>query len=181
MRAIVLNTKNRLVSMVLDHFIMTFITLFLVAPVLVISMVALANAKAPLPKTLFHLGLYDIFVFSLYFNKDIFLGQSPAKRVLGLQIFNNKTGLPAGPLRCLVRNFTVMLWPVEFIAALTDNERRIGDYIAGTRLGVCDPGVKVRPDWVAMAICIPASMAFTYVACYLPFEHLTNAILASTR
>ena len=181
MRPTELNKKNRLVSMLLDHTIMTFIIFFFVAPVIVTRIMSLPHTKVPLPNALIQFSLYDIFAFSLYFNKDIFLGQSIAKRVLGFQVFNNKTGQPAGPLRCLVRNFTILLWPIEVIAALVNIERRIGDYIAGTRLGVSDSRVQARPDWLAMAVCIPVTMGFTYVAWFYPVDLLVNSFLSHLR
>jgi hypothetical protein len=103
------------------------------------------------------------------------------KRVLEFQVFNNRTGQPAGPLRCLVRNFTILLWPVEVIAALVNMERRIGDHIAGTRLGVYDPRAPARTNWVAMAVCLPVAMGFTYVALIYPVDLLMNAFLSMQR
>jgi uncharacterized RDD family membrane protein YckC len=178
MRTTELNKKNRLVSMLLDHTIMTFIIFFLEAPVIVTRILSLPHTKVPLPNGLFQFSLYDIFAFALYFNKDLFLGQSIAKRILGFQVFNNKTGQPAGPLRCLARNFTILLWPIEVIAAMINIERRIGDHIAGTRLGVSDPGEQARPNWVSMAVCIPLAIGFTYVAWFYPVELLMNAVIS---
>jgi len=181
MRITELNIKNRLVTMLLDHMIMTFIIFLFEAPAMVTRILSLPHTKVPLPGAFFQLGLYDVFVFSLYFNKDIFLGQSMGKRVLGFQVFNNKTGQPAGPFRCLVRNFTILLWPVEVIAALVNKERRIGDHIAGTRLGVYDPGVPARTDWVAMVVCMPVALGFTYVALIYPVDLLMNFFLSLQR
>ena len=178
MRTTELNKKNRLVSMLLDHAIMCFILFFLEAPVIVTRIMSLPHTKVPLPNSIIQFSLYDIFAFSLYFNKDIFLGQSIAKRILGFQVFNNKTGQPAGPLRCLVRNLTILLWPIEVIAALINKERRIGDYIAGTRIGLSNPGLQARPDWVTMAICIPVAMGFTYVAWFHPFDLFINYFIS---
>jgi len=178
MRTTELNKKNRLVSMLLDHTIMTFIIFFLEAPVMITRILSLPHTKLPLPNAFFQFSLYDIFAFCLYFNKDIFIGQSIAKRILGFQVLNNRTGQPAGPLRCLVRNFTILLWPIEVIASLVNIERRIGDYIAGTRLGVSDPGLQARPNWVTMAVCIPVAMGFAYVAWIYPVDLLMNYFIS---
>lgn len=79
-----------------------------------------------------------VFVFSIvyavYFNKDIFAGRSIGKRALKYQVVNNKTGLVASPYKCLVRNLTTILWPIEVIAALINPSRKIGDFIAGTKI-----------------------------------------------
>ena len=163
MRTNELNLKNRLVSMLLDHAIMTIFIFLLEVPMMVIRIMSLAHSKVPLPGAFLQLSLYDIIVFSLFFNKDLFQGQSIGKRILGFQVFNNKTGEPAAPLRCLVRNFTILLWPVEVVATLVNKERRIGDYIAGTRLGYHDSGVEARPKRIAMIACFPVAVCFTYV------------------
>ena len=173
-----LNIKNRLVTMLLDHAIMTIIIFLLEVPAMVMRIMSLTHSKVPLPDAFLRFSLYDVIIFSLYFNKDIFLGQSIGKRILGFRVFNNKTGEPAGPLRCLVRNFTLLLWPVEVVAALVDKERRIGDYIAGTRLGVYDSGVQARPNWIAMVACFPVAMCFTYAAWFYPIDLLMKTLLA---
>ncbi|MCG8700483.1 MAG: RDD family protein, partial [Bacteroidales bacterium] len=67
-----------------------------------------------------------------FLNKDLFNGRSIAKRILKLKIVNHKTNQTAGPLRCLVRNITFPIWPIEIIVILINKNRRIGDFIAGT-------------------------------------------------
>src|SRR6185437_6853965 len=99
---------------------------------------------------------------------------SAAKRVLGFQVVNNRTGLPAGPLRCLVRNLTILLWPIEVVAAMINVNRRIGDHLAGTRLVVYDPKQAVRPNWAAMIGCLPLAMGFVWAFCLYPFELFIN-------
>ena len=178
MRTNELNLKNRLVSMLLDHAIMTIIIFLLEVPMMVVRILSLAHSNLTLPGPLLRFSLYDVVIFSLFFNKDIFLGQSIAKRILGFRVFNNKTGQPAAPLRCLVRNFTILLWPLEVVATLVNKERRIGDYIAGTRLGLYDSEVQARPDRLAMVACFPAALCFTYVAWFYPMELLIKFVLA---
>lgn len=142
-----------------------------------IHIIKLQHAQAP-SGPVFHFGVYEVFCFSLYFNKDIFLGRSVAKRTLGFQVLNNNTGLPAGPLRCLVRNFTVLLWPIEVVVALVNVNRRIGDHLAGTRLEVYDPKLAVRPEWGAIVVCFLLAAAVTYVFWFWPVELFLNYFLA---
>ena len=162
--------------MLLDHTIMTFIAGIFEAPAIVIRILSYAH-KGAVPPVIPVFNWYDVFAFSLYFNKDIFLGQSIAKRVLNFQVVDHKTGQPAGPLKCLVRNFTILLWPVEVIAALINVERRIGDHIAGTRLALYDPGLQARPNWLLMAVAIVVGMLFTFGAWFYPFELLMRYIV----
>jgi uncharacterized RDD family membrane protein YckC len=70
----------------------------------------------------------------LYLNKDIFSGRSIGKRMTGLQITENIAEGPPGPLRCLVRNFFSLLWPLELVVLLFNPGRRVGDFVAGTRV-----------------------------------------------
>jgi uncharacterized RDD family membrane protein YckC len=78
--------------------------------------------------------LYACFLNSLYFNKDAVLAQSIGKRVCHLQVIDRKTKRAAGPLKCLVRNLTLMAWPVELLFLLIIKNRRLGDFITNTEV-----------------------------------------------
>lgn len=67
-------------------------------------------------------------------NKDFVIGQSPVKRMGGYQVVNDKTMQPASKIRSFIRNITVPIWPIEVIMISFSPERRLGDFIAGTRL-----------------------------------------------
>jgi uncharacterized RDD family membrane protein YckC len=68
-----------------------------------------------------------------YLNKDFFNGRSPAKRLLHLQVLN-ASGQPANELRCLLRNMTFFLWPLEVLVLLLSRRGRLGDALAGTHV-----------------------------------------------
>lgn len=70
----------------------------------------------------------------LILNKDFFNAQSVTHRFLGYQVIDIKTDAPAGKVKCMLRNLTAVLWPIEAIFILTSPERRLGDLIAGTKL-----------------------------------------------
>ena len=165
-----LDTGTRLGSMFIDHFAMTFILMIFVAPGMIYDMLqTFGNSDAP-PKLFLGNYYMNIFAFSLYFNKDILLGRSIAKRVMKLQIVDIKTNKPANSLKCLVRNLTIPLWPIEVIAALINNERRIGDYIA-----TYDPDLhKEKVNWIFVILAIVISVLVTYGAIFYPFELLLN-------
>lgn len=76
----------------------------------------------------------SILTLSIYFNKDCFLGQSFGKRMMGIQIIDNKTQEPASAFQCLLRNLTLAFLPLELIITLFSRERRIGDFLANTKL-----------------------------------------------
>lgn len=88
-----------------------------------------------LPQWLITIPIIIIFLLlSIYFNKDAIKGKSPAKRILGLIVLNNKTNAVANPMRCLLRNITLFIWPIEVVFSIFSPERRIGDFIAGTKV-----------------------------------------------
>ena len=175
--ATTLNKKNRLVSMLLDHAIMTFVIGLFTAPVMIYKMFHLPAVVTSMPESFFTYNAYEAFAFSLYFNKDIYLGQSIAKKILKFQILDTQTNLPANPIKCLIRNFTILFWPVEVIAALINPERRIGDYIAGTKLAVYEPGINPNPHWALMVMAIPVGMFFTFAAWFYPLGLLFKFLL----
>ena len=161
-----------MVSMLLDHAIMCFIAGVFMAPSLLYELFHLPGATDPTSLSIIHYNAYEIFAFSLYFNKDIYLGQSPAKRILKFQVFDIRTNRPASPLQCLIRNFTVLIWPVEVVVAFINNERRLGDYLAGTKLGLYEPRPATRPNWGLMIVAILLGMLYTYLTMVCAMSYL---------
>ena len=135
------NEKNRnigirLASMLLDHFIMTFGIIIFAFMLIGIGYLIIGNPKdSEFPDWFAIIPVLLVFmIFSIYFNKDAIKGKSPAKRILGLVIVDNKTGEIANPIKAVIRNVTLVLWPIEVIFSIFSPERRIGDYIAGTKV-----------------------------------------------
>ncbi|MCL6220516.1 RDD family protein [Zunongwangia pacifica] len=120
----------------ISHFIMTFdigiITLVLIG----IGYLIIGNpSDSNLPEWLVVIPIFlGSMIFSAYFNKDAIKGKSPAKRILGLIIVDNKTGEIANPIKSVIRNITLVFWPIEVIFSLISPNRRIGDFIAGTKV-----------------------------------------------
>lgn len=112
--------KYRLGSMLMDHAIMTMIIV-------------------PLMMLFEKIDLGSPYVFYLlvliYINKDFFNAKSVAKRVLGFQVIDRKSGEPASELQCLIRNMTIpIMWPLEVIISIFFRHRRVGDLLANTRV-----------------------------------------------
>jgi uncharacterized RDD family membrane protein YckC len=130
----------RLASMFLDHIIMCFLIMLPMIPFFVLSMRDAFNVtheQVPIEPTFMLPGF--IIGFSLYFNKDFFNGRSGAKRITKTQVLNYKTNAIASPIRCLIRNLSIVIWPLEVLITLFNPERRLGDYIAGTRVAIYQP------------------------------------------
>ena len=119
---------NRISSMLLDHFIMSFMTV----PLVFLTFIIVYQFEHSLEgKT--GIELFSIAMF-FYINKDFVKAKSPAKRILGYQILNSKTDKPANEFQCFIRNLTLIAWPVELIVGFINPERRIGDFLANTKV-----------------------------------------------
>ena len=80
-----------------------------------------------------YLSSTPIIVFLLML-KDIIIGKSIGKRWVKIMVrdYYNPTKVPS-LWRLILRNITVLIWPVEYIFMLINREhRRMGDIIAGT-------------------------------------------------
>lgn len=98
--------------------------------------------------------------FSLLFCKDCINGQSIAKRMLRLQVVDNKTGAVATPMQCFIRNSTLILLPIEFLLALVRPDKRIGDKIAGTKLVIYDEVANHNPERSLKKYILPVVSAY---------------------
>lgn len=132
---------NRILSMLLDHFIMCLLIVplgFLISGLGVLMKVNLNNG----------IGMVLVFIpFFIYLNKDFFNAKSPAKRILGFQVIDRKTNNPANELQCFVRNLTICIaWPLEVIVGLINPERRIGDFLANTKV-IASKKEKFKSNW----------------------------------
>lgn len=132
---------HRISSMLLDHMIMTLV---LVPPLILTTFLQFKfEAKSINDLT----GFLFFLSFFLYLNKDLYRGKSPAKRIMGYQVVNKKTGAVANELQCFVRNLTICIaWPLEVVIGFINPERRIGDFIANTMV-VSSHKEKARTIW----------------------------------
>lgn len=123
----------RIGAMLIDHFVMSFVIMFLVLPFAMDGFAVGFTDESTTTPFSSGLAFYAmIFGMSLYFNKDMIQGKSIAKRASKLEVVDIKTGKVASSLKCLVRNLTIVIWPIEVIVVLISPSRRIGDFIAGT-------------------------------------------------
>jgi uncharacterized RDD family membrane protein YckC len=140
-----ISPTKRLTSAILDHVIMTIVAMIFGLPIIIHEF---NQPFAHKFDSRFHFTpLFGISMigFALYFCKDCICGQSFAKKELKLQVVNNKTGQIANPIRCTVRDLFAIIWPVEVIIMLSNSSRRLGDFVAGTKLIPYDPELE-RPS-----------------------------------
>ena len=153
---------TRLAAMLLDHVFMTVIVMIFFVPGM-ISNFSDAVKVSHEPTDFNPMGgpmMYmTLFGFALYFCKDIINGRSLAKRILKLQIVDNKTGQVATPLQSLVRNIFCIIWIIEVIVAMTNTSRRLGDRVAGTKLIPYNPTLE-QPGLTIGKILLPILISY---------------------
>jgi len=121
----ILKNTDRLKAMALDHIInCILISAIMLIPFLISS--STGNWK-----------IVDACMFvamGLYFNKDCFRGRSLAKRIMGQVVVDSNSMKPANSIKCLIRNLMIPLWIIEVIVILFIPKKRIGDWLATTKV-----------------------------------------------
>lgn len=118
--------EERFNSMVLDHMIHSFVLgIIFTLPVVAMGFPFKAHEEAEVAMVLW---------FGFYLNKDFLGGRSISKRLLGQVIIDNKTKKSASELQCMIRNFMMILWIIEVPISIFSPNRRLGDFMARTRV-----------------------------------------------
>ena len=113
--------------------------------------------------------IISIILYGLYLNKDFLNGQSLAKRLTGQIILHRKTQQPASAVRCVLRNSTIFLFPLEILVVYFSPSRRIGDLLANTQVLRVEksPPVSWKREWgqfrpfnVVLALFLAAILAY---------------------
>lgn len=116
--------SKRLISLLVDGSVIIGIYIPLI---FILFIVGLGN------NLIFRILLLSI-IYSLFLCKDIlFQGQSIGKRILKLKV-RDLNGRGISSFRLVLRNFFVIIWPVEIIMCLINPQRRLGDILIGTEI-----------------------------------------------
>ncbi len=67
------------------------------------------------------------------FTKDSFTGQSIGRRLLNISIIDKSSSEAISPVKALVRNIFLMIWPIEIIVLFVTG-KRIGDIVTNSRI-----------------------------------------------
>lgn len=177
------NAGIRLGSMIVDHFIMTMIAMLFFIPTMIDTFSGAftisheQNVNDDFRGPLFYIGLIG---FALYFCKDCINGRSIAKRILKLQVVDNKTEQVASPLKCFVRNIFCIIWPIEVIVSLINPSRRIGDQVAGTKVVFYEPSIIEQPKVEIKKLLVPLALSFGLLLLILqPFQSLKSSMTSA--
>ena len=82
------------------------------------------------------------FLISYFLCKDLIQAKSIGKRIVNLRIVGNLQ-TEVSPIRLILRNIFVAIWPIELIFCLINPEKKLGDIVFGTKV-VLDEG-KIQP------------------------------------
>jgi hypothetical protein len=145
----------RLGTMLLDHAVICFIGVF---PMVLFELIARPGNPSALGSPFAMIPL-----FVIYFCKDCIGGRSAAKRILKLAVVDKNSGAAASSLQCVVRNLFVIVWPVEVIVALFNQQQRIGDRVARTKLSYYNPNAASQISILHIAIAILIATGFSYL------------------
>jgi uncharacterized RDD family membrane protein YckC len=122
--------KRRIAAFLIDHFIMTFLMVSIVFIALGPNFMDENNPSKMMTTMMFVM----IPGFILYFAKDSLKGISAGKWIMGIMVRDeyNQNEIPSFG-RLFLRNLFIIIWPVEFIALATnDQKKRLGDKVAKT-------------------------------------------------
>ena len=78
--------------------------------------------------------------------KDCINGKSAGKRIMKIEIANEKEGEKVSAVSCIVRNIFVVLWIIEILVLFISKEKRIGDYVAKTKVVSNSKVEKIKLD-----------------------------------
>ncbi|MGB5982312.1 MAG: RDD family protein [Nonlabens sp.] len=120
---------HRILAMLLDHMIVCAATIPFTAMIIFI-LIRLDYAGID------EIGIFGFFIIIfVYLNKDFYRGKSLGKRIMGYEIVDINTNLPATRFQCFIRNLTIpFAWPIEVVVAFINPSRRIGDFVAETKV-----------------------------------------------
>jgi uncharacterized RDD family membrane protein YckC len=129
-----LGIHQRIRSAILDHLSMGLVLIVLGSPLFMYDIYKTIQNGHPDFEEQLWTTIYSCLLGSIYFNKDALLGQGIGKKICRLQVIDRKTKKAANPLKCLLRNITILIWPLELAVVLFKKNRRIGDLIANTEI-----------------------------------------------
>ncbi len=105
-------------------------------------------------------------MFSLFLCRDNLNGQSLGKRLMKIQVIDNRTMQTPTNFKCMLRNMFLCVWPIELLIVLITGDRRLGDYVSKTKIIINTEPQDVRfkiADLAVLLICIVVIFGFTEI------------------
>lgn len=82
-----------------------------------------------------------------------------------------KTGDPASPIQCFVRNLFLFLWPLEALILFFSPIRRIGDVVAGTKVIASE---KINGEMKLQRVQVIRSVTASFILVYYLFNYVDS-------
>jgi uncharacterized RDD family membrane protein YckC len=125
--------------------------------------------------------LITLVALLIFVIKDSFGRSSIIKAVFGLQIVQSKTKATSSVVQRLIRNFSILIWPLELFLMLIRPNRRLGDLLVGTEIVKSDKisiknyfiELKTKFDLITLIKAVVILVIFFLVA-YLYISFLIN-------
>ncbi len=162
---------NRIISAVLDQFIMTCIMMLVMTPVFLVYFFYTETYDVKIEQGDYLLAVPACIGLAIYFCKDIFNGRSIARRMLSAQLIKSKTGEVAGPFSTFIRSLFILIWPLEFIMLIINPDRRLADFLLGTAHADYDPERKQVSNFrIKQLLTFLVALIFSYAFIAMNFE-----------
>lgn len=170
---------TRLSSMLLDHVATSVMMVIVIVPIIVITSFQDLSSSEP-PQLLLSDPIFKYLfplAFAIYFSKDSIDGRSVAKRMTKLRVINLATGESADPVRCCLRNLSIVIWPVEVFFTILSPSRRMGDWLAGTEVVAYEKIEQTPPvQWTKLGLALVLGYLFAFLFFYGMESYLIEAM-----
>lgn len=103
------------------------------------------------------LQINSAIMITLLLCKDCINGQSIGKRIMKLQVIDKSADNKVSNLSLIVRNIFLVFWIVEVLVLLISREKRLGDFVAKT---------KVISNCNLEKVQIDKKILFTFLLCF---------------
>ncbi len=127
--------------MILKRLIAFLIDLLLIAIIVNMFFFATQTVKSQL-----FVQFLSAMMVTMLLCKDCINGKSAGKRIMKIEIANEKEGEKVSAVSCVVRNIFVVLWIIEIFVLFISKEKRIGDYVAKTKVVSSSKVEKIKFD-----------------------------------
>ncbi|MDD4689335.1 MAG: RDD family protein [Eubacteriales bacterium] len=122
--------KKRLFAFIIDYMFLIIVFVIVNIPQIYVDYVLNGNFFTKAYYITYYIVLSS--AFAAYICKDVIHGKSIGKRLMKIKVLNQKGENPH-IWQLIIRNITILIWPIEFILFALD-KRRIGDIIAKTNV-----------------------------------------------
>lgn len=146
--------------MIFKRLVAFLIDLFLIAIVVAAFSFATQTVKSQLL-----VQFLSAIMVTMLLCKDCINGKSAGKRIMKIQIANEKEGEKASSVRYIVRNLFVVFWIIEIFVLFISKKKRIGDYVAKTKVVSSSKDEEIQLDkktLIAVLLCFCAVFLFMF-------------------